>query len=286
MKLQCYKSMWGLSGDLDHIVKTAKEQGYEGIEGPIPETVSQRQYLSQLLKDYDLFYIAEIATTETYVPDRSISLKGHIEYLKEKLDHLTPLNPQFITCLGGCDAWSTMQSVDFFSHAIGLADDHDLIISFETHRGRSLFNPWKTLSIVNHIPSIKLTFDLSHWDVVCEGLQTTEEEIIQKLASNTHHIHGRVGYDQGPQVSDPRIGIYQQELERYATWWQWLWHAQRQQDYKVVTMTPEFGVDGYQYRSCDGNKTLVDLDEINLYMANYCRQLETFKLSKQSKYAI
>ena len=80
-------------------------------------------------------------------------------------DHSTP---QWVTIIGGCDAWTLEQSVRFFGEAQEVAARMNIACSFETHRSRSLFNPWTTLAILQRMPELKLTCDFSHWVVVME----------------------------------------------------------------------------------------------------------------------
>lgn len=272
MRLLCFKTLWGYRGSPLEATTTAVRDGYDGIEGPVPTDVSLRTAFAQQLQTHNLCYIAEVATTGSYVPDRSQTPQQHLQYLGEQLEQIAPLQPLFVTCLGGCDAWSLSQSLEFFTAAIAMAENHGVVISFETHRGRSLFNPWVTRDVVAAIPMIKLTFDVSHWYVVCEGLQAAEYRLMEQLADNAHHVHARVGYDQGPQVADPRQGIYRENLQQHLQMWAQMWHSQQQCGYHFVTATPEFGPDGYEYRTVDGREALVDVDDVNRFMCVALRE--------------
>ena len=53
-------------------------------------------------------------------------------------------------------------------------------------------------------PDLKLSCDLSHWVCITERLLTSEGEIIVLAAEHCLHGHARVGYENGPQVADPR----------------------------------------------------------------------------------
>jgi len=271
MDLKIFRTMWGYSGDYASAFEYAREHGFAGIEGPVPATISEAELFARLLERYQLDYIAEIATTGSYVPDRRLTLEDHINDLAANLDRLTPLQPVLITCLGGCDAWPLAQSIDFLSRAAALANGYDYQISFETHRGRSLFNPWITRQIVDALPEIRLTCDFSHWYVVCEGLQQTEQAIIASLLDNAEHIHSRVGYAQGPQVPDPRSEVYAIELDQHLGWWNAIWQQHRLQGREYTTATPEFGPDGYDYRDPGTGITLIAPDLLNRWMADRLR---------------
>ena len=267
MKLKLFKTLWGFSGPYGNAIQEAIAAGMDGIEGPAPRNAQEGKALFAQLQDAQLDYIAEITTAGSYVPDRNASLQQHLDSLAEKLEASVRLAPRFVTCLGGCDAWPESKNLEFFVRAMDIAAEYDVSISFETHRGRAFFNPWVTQRLVEQLPQIKLTCDFSHWCVVCERLIDTELELIESLAPHAHHIHARVGYDQGPQVPHPAAPEYEPALHAHQRWWQLIWDAQRVAGYEVTTMTPEFGPDGYLHEQPFTRQPVADLWEINQWMA-------------------
>ena len=268
MQLESFMTLWSFRGTRIEALAQATALGYEGIEGPVPNIDSEGEQFAEKIKNSKSAYIAEIATTGTYVPDRSLSLIDHIDYFQNELERLKKLdlNPRKINCLGGCDAWHLNDSIKFFSETTAIAKHFSIAVSYETHRGRCLFNPWVTKEFVARIPDLPLTLDMSHWDVVCEGMQQSEFDLIDLLSKNIRHIHGRVGYDQGPQVPDPRLGVYLDKTKQYMEIWQKLFLEFQSAERDVFTFTPEFGADGYQYRGLDGKETLVNLSELNFWI--------------------
>ncbi|WP_455222567.1 sugar phosphate isomerase/epimerase family protein [Kaarinaea lacus] len=267
-----FKTLWGFTGSYQQAVDQVLTAGMQGIEGPAPKEQNDRIALRQLLSDRNLDYIAEITTAGSYVPDRQATLEQHLDSFKSKLAASIELNPLFITCLGGCDAWPETQSIDFFSSAMELARQAGITVSFETHRGRSLFNPWITQRVVEQIPDIRLTCDFSHWCVVCERLVDTEIDIIRQIANNAHHIHARVGYDQGPQVPNPMAPEYQPALKAHQNWWEIIWRSQLARGFQISTMTPEFGPDGYLHEAPFTREPVANLWELNSWMAKEERE--------------
>lgn len=284
MKLEGFFTLWGWPGSAADAVHFAHKAGFDGVEGQVPSTVAQREAFAKALELTGLSYIQEIATTGTYVPDRSLSLQDHLTHFEQQLNAVSDntntntnslngyqLNPKFVTCLGGCDAWSVTQSLEFFSRAQALAQAKNITVCFETHRGRILYNPWRCLELCEALPSLRLTFDISHWCVVCEGLQDTEINLIRSLASRTQHIHARVGYDQGPQVPQPFNGVYKKDLDLHLSIWRELWDVRLKSGQTTTTFTPEFGVDGYEYRSLDGSEPRVNPTQLNIQMLQLLR---------------
>ena len=272
MQLAIYKTLWGFDGGYQAAFSQMHDAGMQGLEGPAPLQQVEQAELKKLLDDYQADFIAEITTAGSYVPERQATVSEHLQSFKHKLQASMSLDPVFITCLGGCDAWPESQSVDFFAAAMELANEYDVVVSFETHRGRSLFNPWVTERVLAQLPDIKLTCDFSHWCVVCERLIDTELSIIEKVARHAHHTHARVGYDQGPQVPHPAAPEYQPALSAHQTWWELIWHSQLQRGYTTSTMTPEFGPDGYLHEAPFTRQPVADLWLLNTWMANEERE--------------
>jgi sugar phosphate isomerase/epimerase len=267
MKLELFKTLWGHTGNLQSAIREALYAGFQGLEGPAPADRQELAFWKDLIPASGLAYIAEITTAGSYVPDPRATLEDHLRSLEEKLERSLALQPRFISCLGGRDAWPESQSVEFFGRAMELAAQAGVVISFETHRSRSTFNPWTTRRLVEQLPELKLTCDYSHWCVVCERLLDGEEDTLAVLARHAHHIHARVGYDQGPQVPHPGAPEYADALDAHQRWWEEIWRAQRERGYTTTTMTPEFGPDGYLHLLPFTGAPVADLWELNQWMA-------------------
>jgi len=272
MELKIYKTLWGHTGSLDKAIAACRKNHFEGVEGPPPPNSAARRELKDKLADAGLDYIAEICTAGGYVPERSATPFKHLESFSRQAQMAVECAPNFLTVIAGCDAWGSSQSIDFFGAAGVVAAELGVTASFETHRSRSFFNPWTTRDILEKLPALKLTCDFSHWCVVCERLIDTEPEILTLCATRAHHIHARVGYDQGPQVPHPAAPPYQTALAAHERWWRQIWESQRARGYKTTTMTPEFGPDGYLQSHPFTGLAVAELDEINAWMAQRQRQ--------------
>ena len=264
MELKLFKTLWGFDGDYLKAVEEAVADGYDGIEGRVPADAAVRQDFAAALKEADLAYIQEICTGGDYVPDRKAS--EHLSAFEKGFAAGAELSPLLVTSMAGCDAWPEAQSIGFFRQGMTMAQDHGLTLCYETHRSRSLFNPWTTQRIVEALPEIRFTADFSHWCVVCERLIDTELDVIDAIAGNIHHVHARVGYDQGPQVPHPAAPEYAEALAAHRRWWESIWSSQRAHGYTLSTMTPEFGPDGYLHRLPFTQAPVADLREINRWM--------------------
>lgn len=266
MELKLFRTLWGFDGDPVEALAESARAGFDGIEGQAPTDVSRREALAEALASHRLDYIAEITTAGSYVPERRASLEEHLASLGQGLSACRDLKPLKVNCIGGCDAWPEDQSLAFFQRAMAMSDQAGLELVFETHRSRSLFNPWVTERLARALPDLKLTADFSHWCVVCERLMDTELEVIEAIAPQVAHIHARVGYDQGPQVPHPAAPEYAEVLKAHQGWWERIWQAQLAAGRKVSSMTPEFGPDGYLHQLPFSGEPVADLWQINSWM--------------------
>lgn len=272
MQLQLFKTLWGHSGSLTDAAEQAAALAYDGLEGSADRTQAQLEVLANALQEYRLAYIQEIVTGGDYVPRRHATVGEHLADVERQLQAGRQLSPLFATVIGGCDAWTLEQSVEFFSGAIELGEGYGVSVCFETHRSRSLFNPWVTLAILQRIPQLRLTCDFSHWVVVMERLLDDDMDAVLEAAKHASHIHARVGYPQGPQVPHPAAPEYAQALASHQRCWEEIWSVQRDRGDAVSTMTPEFGPDGYLHTVPFSNRPVANLSQINNWMAKTERQ--------------
>lgn len=267
MQLTLFKTLWGHQDSLAEAISQAVAAGFNGIEGPAPAEPDVAAQFRDQLNDAGLDYIAEISTAGSYVPERHASLQQHLDSFVRKLEQSLTLQPLFVTCLGGCDAWLEAQSIEFYARAMEQADAAKIEVSFETHRSRSLFNPWVTERILQSLPEMQITCDFSHWCVVCERLMDAEIATIETIAPRARHIHARVGYDQGPQVPHPGAPEYEPALRSHQRCWELIWQAQQARGFAVSTVTPEFGPDGYLHEAPFSRQPVADLWDLNQWIA-------------------
>lgn len=271
MKLALFKTLWGHDGDLASAIGMAREAGFTGIEGPVPADAAT--FFRQL---DGTPWIAEVPTCTPpgeYLPLPHLGVDAHLASLEEGILRSLPGAPLFVTTMAGSDAWGLDDCLRFHESVLRLQERYGVVVSVETHRGRPTFNPWRTGEILAAFPELRLTCDFSHWCVVTERLSLDQEPaLLDKIARHAHHIHGRVGYAQGPQVPDPRAPEHAAELAAHERWWDVLLAAMRDRGMETATLTPESGPDGYLQCKPFTREPVADLWEINRWIG--CRQLE------------
>ena len=266
MNLTLFRHLWGVTVAWESAFPQFKETGYRGVESRIPET-SQRKRFRKLLEAHGFDYIPQIFS-------QGASVDEHLESLSQQLAEAKTFRPRLVNAHSGCDAFSEDESFRFFEGALRIEARSGVAVAHETHRGRILFNPWIASRLLTRFETLKLCCDFSHWVCVCERLIDDQLAIVDQCAARCIHLHARVGYEQGPQVPDPRAPEYSQHLEAHERWWDRVWVAQARRGVSETSLTPEFGPPDYQHTLPFTNVPVSDLAAICDWQAR--RQAERF----------
>lgn len=258
MKINYIKALWGMEGTLEEQFAKIAAAGYEGIESGAPSLEQEGQF-KELLEKYKLDYIGMVFTSGT-------DSDSHLASFEKQMEQLSQFKPLFINSHSVKDAMPYEQQLSFFERSIAIEKAVGLKVGHETHRGRAMFTPWGTAQLLRDLPELKITADFSHWVCVCERLPHDQEEALELAISRTLHIHGRVGYAQGPQVPDPAAPEYSAELEAHLAWWQRICDEQSKLGRTEITFTPEFGPPGYMHTLPYTQQPVADLWKVCLWM--------------------
>jgi hypothetical protein len=279
MKLDLFKTLWGHESGMPDAIRMCKDEGFQGIEGPAPLDPAERAGFFSAIHSAGLEWIAEVSTCTPpgiFVPSPGRSVDEHLASLEEGVMRSLEGLPAFINTMAGYDAWSAADALRFFQGVVRLQEKYHIIISVETHRGRPTYSPWLTRDLLVQLPDLRITCDFSHWCVVSERLILDEEpEILALAAKHAHHIQPRVGYDQGPQVPDPRAPEHAAALAAHERWWDCVWDSMASRGFTRMTMTPEFGPDGYLQAAPFTQIPVADLWELNRWIGQ--RQRSRFQ---------
>ncbi|GKT74129.1 xylose isomerase TIM barrel [Colletotrichum tofieldiae] len=156
----------------------------------------------------------------------------HLDFYRKSLERAQILKPLKVNAQSGSDIWTLDQSVEFYQGTFRIDEELGFAgrVTHETHRNRSLFTPYATKYILEKVPNLRITADISHWVVVSERLLDESEEdkeILEKVI---------------PHCADPSDPIYTPEREFFERFWvKVIQHsASRGADYQV-SFTPEYG---------------------------------------------
>lgn len=267
MQLVLIRHLWGLSGKWEDLFPDFCELGYRGVEAPLPSSGDLRRFRS-LLDQHQLVYIPQIFTAGRDVSE-------HVQSFRAQVEAAARAEPLLINSHSGQDRWTEAESGCFFEQALEIEREVGIKVAHETHRGRILFNPWVTARLVQRFADLRLCSDFSHWVCVSERLLDEEADAVQVCARRTIHLHARVGYEQGPQVPDPRAPEYASHLLAHEQWWRAIWQAQRERGDAASSLTPEFGPPPYQHTLPYSNVPVSDLWDVCNWQAR--RQAENFE---------
>lgn len=263
MKLACHKSFWEADCiDVTHLVAlldTVQHEGYQGTELYLPFFDLDVDTTIQEHRSRGLNLIAGIAT-------QGLTPKGHIASLEKQVERAMTFEPAFINCHTGRDIFTLEDNLKIFERALTLESQYGVMITHETHRTRPTYSTLMTEQLLAALPALKLNLDISHWMVVHESDLSDQTERVNQLIQNAWHIHARVGYEEGPQVSDPASPVWEAQLENHLSWWQLVVDAARARRQAVLTITPEFGPFPYAQVNPTTGKSLTNIWQANLFM--------------------
>jgi len=248
LQLRTVRHLWGVEEAWETVFPKIKSNGYYAIETP-PHIFSEtdRTRLKALLEKNDLKFIAQIHT-DSYEPGkRSKDVKVHLDSLRQQMEIARDFGAIFTNSHSGYDGWSPKEKEQFFGEALQIEKHFGITIAHETHRRRIFYNPWDTRDYLEKFPELKVTADLSHFFCVLSNDLYGEMDVVQKIAKHTVYTHARVGYDNGPQVNDPRDPANERWVECHEKCWEEIWKSQSDRKVDYTYMAPEFGPPGYMH---------------------------------------
>jgi hypothetical protein len=272
MELKLVRHLWGvdLTHGLQHYLPRWRQVGYDAIEVCI-RMVPDRQAFLRFLKESSFQWVPQIFSND-FVPGGSV--REHLDSLRTQIEECLDASPLFFNAHSGYDNWTPAEAEDFYGQALTLEKQIGLPLSHETHRLRYFGSPWQTRHILKQFPDLRVTCDFSHWVCVCERLLPDLGETIALAARQCHHVHARVGFEEGPQVPDPSAPEYAAHLSAHEGWWDRIWESQHSRGLAKSTLTPEFGPPPYMHTLPHTNLPVADLANVCDWMAR--RQADRF----------
>ena len=261
MRVLFFCPLWGCEKQsFKDFARNVKEAGYDGVEMGFPSDPNPKRHLLQILKDEGLLLIAQHWQTQTS------DFNVHKDEYGKHLRNLVDTSPLFINSQTGKDFFSFEQNTELIELANTVSDETGVKIIHETHRGKFSFAVHTTQQYLNHFDTLRLGLDISHWCNVAESLLADQKEEVSLALSRTDHIHARVGFQEGPQIPDPRVPEWEDVLEQHLIWWDTVVEAFKCRNEDFVTMTPEFGPFPYMQIHPATKMPLADQWDLNLYM--------------------
>jgi hypothetical protein len=245
-----------------------KAAGYDGVEMGFPFTLEadEKAEILQGLKEHELAVIGQHWQTV----ERDFS--QHQQTYQQHLYSLAELNPSFINSQTGKDYFSVEQNLALIQTADAISRETGVKILHETHRGKWSFAAHITEAYLKLAPHIRLTLDLSHWCNVAESLLEDQTAAVQLAIQHSDHLHARVGYQEGPQLLDPRAPENEAVLEAHLRWWDSLITLKRNGGATTFTITPEYGAPPYQQVLPYTGQPIVSQWDVNVWMKDLLKE--------------
>jgi sugar phosphate isomerase/epimerase len=267
MEIQFYCPRWGSEHlDWDSFCRKVKDAGYDGIEYAIARTVGEKELdeVWNSIAKHGLKIIAQ--HYDTYEAD----FGEHLRLFDAWLNKISPYPVEKINSQTGKDHFDFVLNSEIIKAASRYTGNHQKIVH-ETHRGKFSFAAHVTKQYLVRNSELRITLDASHWVCVAESFLDDQQEVMELAIERTDHIHARVGYPDGPQVSDPRIKEHQAALEKHLGWWDKIVERKKKQN-EMLTISPEFGPHPYMVNVPGTGRPVSDQWEINVWMMDLLKE--------------
>jgi sugar phosphate isomerase/epimerase len=266
-QLKIIATNWGFEGTMDAFCAKAKKEGYDGIENWWPGTAQEQQEMFDAVKKHGLDLAIIWGADEGTYNEHAATFKKTTEaFARQKIQQLL-----YINLHSGRDYFSFEENKKLIEHAAALSKETGIPIYHETHRGRMMFAAHITNEFLKKHPELKLTLDISHWCNVHESLLENQQETVAAALERTEHIHARVGYQEGPQVADPRAPEWKYAVDAHFAWWDKVVERKKKAGERVTILT-EFGPPLYMQTLPYTLQPLSNQWEINVYMMQLLRK--------------
>lgn len=261
MKIKLLCPLWGHEHlPLEFFLHKIKTAGYDGIDTWIPDKATDKKILYNYLQQHEMHIV-----THQHSANGSTFNKFRFSFIKNLYKCAEP-GPILINSHTGKDYFSPDQHLALIDIAQEFTAKTGVTVSHETHRGRLGYSPQMMEAIMQVRPEILLTADFSHWVCVTESMLENFSFIMEKAILRSRHIHARVGFEQGPQVADPRAPEWEYALNNFLGWWDKIVAVNAQLQCKLFPITTEFGPPPYMPVTPFDNCPVADQFEINNFM--------------------
>jgi hypothetical protein len=270
MEIKILSALWGHEHlGLQTFLDKIKTAGYDGIDTRVPDNLSDKRILFDYLQQQEMYMVSHQHRAEG-----STFQKFKQSFIKNLYQSAEP-GPLLINSHTGRDYFTLQQNLELVDAAQEFSEKTGIIIAHETHRGRLGYSPQMISTVFELRSDFCITADLSHWVCVTESMLENFTDIVDEAISRSRYIHARVGFEQGPQVSDPRAPEWKYALDKFLFWWDKIVVVNKQLGCKILPITTEFGPVPYMPTIPFTGEPVADQFVINNFMKDLLRDRYT-----------
>jgi len=260
MKMLFTKSKWEMWDDsLNLFIERVIKDRFDGTELYFDSISESSIEVKRMHEENGLFLLGQILTDGKNISE-------HIASFNKQADFALEAGSKLVNVHAGRDYFSFADNLKLIEHINQFSRKCGIEFLIETHRGRLTYTLIDTIKYLEVSPELKLTADFSHWMVVHESDLTNQPTNLEKAINSSFHIHARVGYEEGPQVTDPSAPEWSGHLDNHMNIWKRIIDKRKNEGRQYFTITPEFGPPNYMHTLPFSNKPVGDTWEMNIKM--------------------
>ena len=261
MEIKILSPLWGHEHlELKVFLDKIKTAGYDGTDTWVPDNLNDKRVLFDYLQQHEMYIVSHQHSAE------GSTFKKFKESFVKNLYQCAEPGPLLINSHTGRDYFSLQQNLELVDTAKEFSEKTGITVVHETHRGRLGYSPQMISTIFDLRNDFNITADFSHWVCVTESMLENFATIVDEAIKRSRHIHARVGFEQGPQVADPRAPEWRCALDKFLGWWDKIVATNKQVNTKILPVTTEFGPVPYMPAIPFTGKPVVDQFTINNFM--------------------
>lgn len=247
-----YQSLWamerrrpdGQEWTLEQKLQMIQHAGFDGAGVRFADRAYAKQ-VTEFLKSHGMSWQAQ-AYPQT------------LDDLKPIIDHVLELGADHLNVQPDVRPYTVQECIPLLQGWRRMADDAGIKMQIETHRNRMTTDLFFTLHILDALPDLRMTGDLSHYVVGREFWYPVSDEdhaLMHRIIDNCWGFHGRVASREQIQlqISFPH---HQHWVDVFMGWWERGFRQWRRKAGPDETLTflcelgpPEYamtGADGYE----------------------------------------
>jgi len=261
MKIKILSPFWGHEHlEIGQFLQQIQKAGYDGIETWLPADSKDQRILLDFVEQHNFCLVVHQheAIGNTFKDFKASFITN--------LYKCAEIRPLLINSHTGRDYFTNEQLLELVDSAAEFSDRTGILVTHETHRGRMGYSP-QMMEILFELNEVfQITADFSHWVCVTESMLENFSGVLNKAISRCKHIHARVGFEEGPQISDPRAPEWDYALQNFLSWWDEIVAVNDLNQTQILPITTEFGPPPYMPLIPFTKKPVANQFEVNCFM--------------------